>query len=60
MTDLNSCITINSHDCVMGSGASIIPGDRLSVLDALYALLLPSSNVIANALARTFGKMIMD
>lgn len=60
VTDLNLCITINSNDCVIGSGASFIPGDQLSVLDALYALLLPSSNVIANALARTFGKLTTD
>jgi D-alanyl-D-alanine carboxypeptidase len=46
---------VRASDITVGSGPLIRPGDRLSFRDALYGILLSSSNTIATAVARTIG-----
>mgnify|MGYP002078487276 CR=1 FL=1 len=41
-----------------GTSANLRNGDRLSVLDLLFGLLLPSGNDAALALAQYFGKFL--
>ncbi|WP_245765818.1 D-alanyl-D-alanine carboxypeptidase family protein [Nonomuraea jiangxiensis] len=57
---LSDTITITSADVKYGSRggattAGLKPGERLTVRDLLYALLLPSAADAANALARRYG-----
>ncbi|GAA0683879.1 D-alanyl-D-alanine carboxypeptidase family protein [Vreelandella titanicae] len=47
------------EDDVEGSGRNLHAGDRLSLGDSIANLLVPSSNVAANLIARTFGQMML-
>lgn len=58
MTNMNQVITIQESDLVSGSGIPLQVGDKLTLRDALYAMLLPSSNITAKAVARTIGHEI--
>ena len=52
-------LTVLHSDLVEGSGRNLREGDALSVRHALVNLLLASSNVSANAIARSFGAMLL-
>ena len=41
-----------------GTTANLFAGDELSVLDCLHALMLPSGNDAATALAEHFGELL--
>lgn len=56
--DMNETFEIRRVDLVGGSGNYFKEGDIISFEDALYLLLLPSSNVVAQALARTIGRKL--
>lgn len=58
MTNMNQVITIQESDLVSGSGIPLQVGDKLTLRDSLYAMLLPSSNITAKAVARTIGHEI--
>lgn len=60
--DLDAHFTYCAYDTFIGGfyANDFFPGDRVSFRDGLYALLLPSSNVTARALAREAGKKIME
>lgn len=55
VTDIHNTIEFISSDAIGGSGAVFQTGDIITIEDALYAMLLPSSNMTAQALARTVG-----
>lgn len=56
---LEEPLVIEESDVVSGSGLNVQPGERISLADAFANLLLPSSNITANAVARTFGQRLL-
>lgn len=57
--DINETFTFIQSDMIGGSGAVFKVGDVVSFKDALYALMLPSSNQSAQAMARVVGRKIL-
>lgn len=57
---MSESITIKSSDIQNGSGDTFYIGDVLYVGDAILAMLLPSSNTLANAIARVVGEKILN
>lgn len=57
---LDENIEIIASDITGGSGAILNEGDIISWRDALYAMMLPSSNTAAQAVARCVGKKILQ
>lgn len=53
--DLNEKFRINLSDIVGGSGPIIFEGDEITYTDALFLMMLPSSNTIAKAVSRVIG-----
>lgn len=58
--DIHETIEFISSDAIGGSGAVFQTGDIITVEDALYAMLLPSSNMAAQAVARTVGRKLLE
>lgn len=56
--DLSEVLEVISDDLVSGSGANLQAGDKITVIDALHNLLIPSSNQAAQVLARYFGGLM--
>lgn len=56
---LDENIEIVAYDVTGGSGAIFNEGDIISYRDALIAMMLPSSNTAAQAVARCVGKKIL-
>ncbi len=52
-------ITIIEDDIVGGSGPKLQYGDKLTMEDALIALMLPSSNTLAKTISRYVGEKIL-
>ncbi|MER9849347.1 serine hydrolase [Mesorhizobium sp. M0106] len=57
---LNTMMEMIVEDKAKGSGKNINVGDRFSFQDAIANMMLPSSNVTANVVARTFGQLLID
>lgn len=57
--DLNETFEFVSSDMIGGSGSVFSVGDVISFKDALYAMMLPSSNQAAQAMARVVGRKIL-
>ena len=57
--DLSQKLTVRFDDLRGGSGIECHSGDVLTYEEALYALLLSSSNTLAEALAASVGKLLM-
>lgn len=57
--DINDTFTFVQSDMIGGSGAVFSVGDIVSFKDALYALMLPSSNQSAQAMARVVGRKML-
>lgn len=55
---LDRKITIQPLDVTGGSGSDYYPGDIININDAIYAMLMESSNTLANAIAREVGKTL--
>lgn len=53
--DLSSLLTRTDADSALGSGANLNVSESITVKDAFYNLMLPSSNVTANMIARVWG-----
>lgn len=53
--DLSLPVTISPIDISKGSGSNFIPGDIVTLSDALYTMMMESSNTMANAIARVVG-----
>ena len=58
--DVHDTFTFVSSDIVGGSGGVFAAGDVISFKDALYAVMLPSSNSAATAVARVIGRKILS
>lgn len=59
ISDINDTFTFVQSDMIGGSGAVFSVGDIVSFKDALYALMLPSSNQSAQAMARVVGRKML-
>ncbi|WP_158681523.1 D-alanyl-D-alanine carboxypeptidase family protein [Microbulbifer pacificus] len=51
-------LTVSHSDNAGGSGRNLVPGDKISFLDGIANLLLTSSNITANVIAREFGSIL--
>ena len=58
--DIHETVEFRASDAIGGSGAVFQTGDIVTVEDALYAMLLPSSNMAAQAVARTVGRKLLE
>lgn len=59
-TNLNQTIKFQESDIVGGSGVELKVGDVITLRDALYTMLLSSSNDTAKAVARVVGHNIIN
>ncbi|WP_457094877.1 serine hydrolase, partial [Microvirga sp. P5_D2] len=57
---LDTKLRMRGRDEAKGTGRNIGAGDRFSLQDAIANMLLPSSNVTANVVARTFGQILFE
>lgn len=55
---LESMVKVSSFDISDGSGSIYYPNDEMSLSDALYAMMMESSNTLANTIARTIGSKL--
>lgn len=60
ISNLNQTITFQESDFVGGSGVELKVGDVITLRDALYTMLLSSSNDTAKAVARVVGHYIIN
>lgn len=60
VNDLNEEMVIASSDITAGSGNYFYAGDRISYKEALHAMLLPSSNTCAEAVATNVGHIMLE
>lgn len=59
VADLNEALTVSTRDISEGSGSTYYAGDKLIIGDALRIMMMESSNTLANAIARTCGRMLL-
>lgn len=59
-SDLDTIIERTSADSASGSGANLNIGDKITIYSALRNLMLPSSNVTANIIARIYGTKLLE
>ena len=59
VTDLHQEFVIGQNDITSGSGNYFRSGDMISYKEALHAMLLPSSNTTAEAVATAVGHIIL-
>jgi len=52
-------ITVQESDIMKGSGPKLYDGDKLTMEEAIIALMLPSSNTLAKAISRHVGEKIL-
>ena len=57
--DIHETIEFVDSDIIGGSGAVFETGDIITYEDALFAMMLPSSNMAAQAVARSVGEKIL-
>lgn len=55
---LNTLLTVAVGDIATGSGNNLLEGDQITLLDALFNMMLPSSNTSANLVARSVGAFL--
>lgn len=58
--NLDQLFTVTSDDIAGGSGNNLLEGDQITARDALYNLMVASSNTTANLIARSVGQIILD
>lgn len=58
--DVSRTLTVRSRDIVGGSGYACFDGDVLTYEDALYSMMLPSSNTLAESVATAAGECLID
>lgn len=58
--DLDQLFTVTSVDITGGSGNNLLEGDQITARDALYNLVIASSNTTANLIARSVGELILN
>jgi len=54
----NNLLTVAAGDIATGSGNNLLEGDQITLLDALFNMMLPSSNTSANLVARSVGAFL--
>lgn len=59
ISDLSETLTIKESDLAEGSGPALVAGQVYTFRDAFYALFLPSSNSMCQAVARVVGHKIL-
>lgn len=57
--DVSRKMTVRQRDIVGGSGYKCFDGDELTWEDALYSIMLPSSNTLAEAAATAAGELML-
>jgi D-alanyl-D-alanine carboxypeptidase/pimeloyl-ACP methyl ester carboxylesterase len=57
---LTDYLAIEEADVVGGSGRNVKPGESITFEDTFANLMLPSSNITANAVARTIGQLLLN
>lgn len=60
LQNMKQKITIKTSDITPGTGNVFEEGDILTVEEALYSMMLPSSNTATHAIARTVGNVILN
>lgn len=60
ISDLDEELTIKASDIQPGTGPIFAGGERMTFRDALYAMMLPSSNTCAYAIARAVGNKLLS
>lgn len=60
IADMGAEIEMIEGDQTSGSGNNIAPGDILTISDAIYNMMLPSSNVTTSVVARVVGGMLLN
>lgn len=60
VSNLHETFTFKDSDITRGSGPLIHAGDTISFLDALYLMMLPSSNSTATAVGRVIGRRMIE
>lgn len=60
ISDLDEELTIKASDIQPGTGPIFAGGERMTYRDALYAMMLPSSNTCAYAIARAVGNKLLS
>mgnify|MGYP001006299497 CR=1 FL=1 len=55
---LNTLLTVAVGDIATGSGNNLLEGDQITLFDALFNMMLPSSNTSANLVARSVGAFL--
>ena len=58
LTDLDEKIVFQESDITPGMGSHFNGGDMITLRDALYGMMLPSSNTCATAVARITGEKV--
>ena len=60
--DLDNILVTVSYEAsnILGTVADLVEGDTFTIHDMLYALMLPSGNDAAIALAEYFGQLLLD
>lgn len=56
--DMNMMLTINTADITGGTGSTYYDGDQMTYYDAITAMLVESSNTIAEAISRDAAKFM--
>ena len=56
--DINTKFTIKTLDITSGSGPALNNGDIMTYKEGLHAMLLPSSNTTAEAVATSVGHIM--
>lgn len=60
VSNLHETFTFKDSDITRGSGPLMHAGDTISFLDALYLMMLPSSNSTATAVGRVIGRRMIE
>ncbi len=58
LSDMAATFTVEAGDATGGSGNNLQTGDVISASDALYNMMLPSSNVTTSVVARSIGETL--
>ena len=60
MPNVDATLEMQEGDQTAGSGNNINPGDIITVSDAIYNMMLPSSNVTTTVIARVIGTTLLS
>ena len=58
--DVSAKLTVMASDIVGGSGYTCYEGDEITFEDAIYSMMLPSSNTMAESVATATGRLLLQ